>query len=125
MGLGPNPRLEIMIDCPDPVALAPFWAGVLGYEVGAGGGEPYVELVPSDDRPIVCLQRVPEPKLGKTRIHLDLYVPIPEVEGEVERVVALGATVLGEPVLRANGEFNFQILADPAGTEFCVCGEHA
>ena len=124
-GRRPAPRIEVMLDCPDPVALAPFWAAALGYEVGAGEGNPYVELLPPDERPILCLQRVPEPKQGKVRMHLDLYVPQADVPGELERLTGLGATPVGEPVLRRSGAFNFQILTDPAGTEFCLCGERA
>jgi predicted enzyme related to lactoylglutathione lyase len=112
-----------MIDCPDPVALAPFWAGALGYEVGDGDGRPYVNLVPPDGAPFVGLQRVPEPKTGKTRVHVDLYVPHDEAEAEVARLTRLGATVLQPPVRRGDGRFNFQVLADPAGTEFCVCAD--
>jgi hypothetical protein len=122
-GRTPVPRIELMLDCPDPVALAPFWAAALGYEIGAGDGDPYVELVPTDGRPILCLQRVPEPKQGKVRMHLDLYVPQADVPAELERLVALGATPMGSPVLRRSGRFNFQILTDPVGTEFCLCGE--
>lgn len=123
-GRAPAPRIELMLDCPDPVALAPFWAAALGYEVGAGAGDPYVELVPPDGRPILCLQRVPEPKQGKVRMHLDLYIDPDEVVGELERLVALGATPVGDPVLRRSGAFNFQVLTDPVGTEFCLCAEH-
>jgi hypothetical protein len=119
----PGPRIELMLDCPDPVALAPFWAAALGYEVGDGQGEPYVELVPPDDRPVLCLQRVPEPKVGKARMHLDLYVPIETVPAELARLVELGATPIGSAVLRRNGDFNFQVLTDPVGTEFCLCAE--
>ena len=119
-----TPRLELMIDCPDAIALAPFWAAALGYEVGPGDGQPYVDLVAPPGSPHVGLQTVPEPKAAKSRIHFDLYVPLAEVEAEVDRVVGLGATILAEPVRRADGRFNFQILADPAGTEFCICAEH-
>jgi predicted enzyme related to lactoylglutathione lyase len=118
-----TPRLELMIDCPDAVALAPFWAAALGYEVGDGDGRPYVDLVAPPGRPPVGLQTVPEPKADKTRIHFDLYVPLADAEAEVGRVVGLGATILAEPVHRADGRFNFQILADPVGTEFCICAE--
>jgi predicted enzyme related to lactoylglutathione lyase len=119
-----TPRLELMIDCPDASALAPFWATALGYEVGEGDGHPYVDLVAPPGYPPVGLQTVPEPKAGKTRVHFDLYVPLAEAEAEVGRVLGLGATILAEPVRRPDGRFNFQILADPAGTEFCICAEH-
>jgi hypothetical protein len=38
-----------MIDCPDALDLAPFWAAVLGYEVGEGEGRPYVNLLCAED----------------------------------------------------------------------------
>jgi hypothetical protein len=113
-----------MIDCLDPVALAAWWAAALRTEVGGGDGDPYVELVAVDGQPVICFQRVPEAKAAKTRIHLDLYVPEPEARGEVERLVALGATRRGDAVLTRAGRFNFQILLDPEGTELCLCAEH-
>jgi hypothetical protein len=57
-------------------------------------------------------------------MHLDLYVDPADVPAELERLVALGATPVGEPVLRRSGAFNFQVLTDPVGTEFCLCAEH-
>ena len=116
-----RPRVEIGIDCRDPAELAPFWEAALGYVRTAGDGHPYFNLEsPDDDGPVVFLQRVPEPKATKNRLHLDLYTHAPELL--VERLVGLGASVLGEPVgppdLRS-----YQVLADPEGNEFCVCRE--
>jgi hypothetical protein len=54
--------------------------------------EPYLMLLPAQRgaSPELALQRVPEPKVGKNRMHVDLHVE--DVEGEVARLVALGAT---------------------------------
>jgi hypothetical protein len=114
------PRLEIGIDCPDPDALAPFWCVALGYRRGAGDGYPYVDLVaPAPGLPVVFLQRVPEPKRGKNRVHLDLYVADPAaVIADLEE---RGATRVGPWVGAAFD--GFQVMADPAGNEFCVCAE--
>ncbi len=114
-----TPRLEICIDCADPRRLAAFWAEALGYRIGAGEGDPYLNLLPPEaGQPIVFLQRVPEPKGGKNRVHLDLYVdePLPRVE----RLERLGARRVGEPVTNG-GAFSFQVMVDPEGNEFCVC----
>jgi predicted enzyme related to lactoylglutathione lyase len=119
-----TPRVEVMVDCLDPVALAAFWAAALGTQVAGGDGDPYVELVPTPGQPVICFQRVPEAKVGKARIHLDLYVPEDQATAEVQRLVALGATVAGDPVRTRAGRFNFQILTDPEGTELCLCAEH-
>lgn len=65
----------------------------------------------------LLFQRVPEPRTVKNRLHLDLHVERDTREAEVERLVALGATVLrevDEPLGR------WSVLADPEGNEFCV-----
>jgi predicted enzyme related to lactoylglutathione lyase len=63
------------------------------------------------------LQQVPQPRVGKNRVHVDFHADDREVE--VRRLVGLGATVLDEqevPGLR------WTVLADPEGNEFCVAG---
>jgi predicted enzyme related to lactoylglutathione lyase len=99
--------------------LAQFWAQALGYR-RQPLEEPYLMLLPAQRGagPELALQRVPEPKLGKNRMHIDLHVE--DVEGEVARLVALGAT-------RRSGElvevgFRWVVLGDPEGNEFCVVG---
>ena len=115
-----RPRLEIGIDCPDPDALAPFWEFALGYRRDdEDDGDGFIDLAPPDgDGPVVFLQRVPEPKTAKNRLHLDLYVTEPEPF--MEQLEELGATRLGEPVIEGD-EWAFQVMADPAGNEFCDC----
>ncbi len=69
-------RLVVVLDCLQPERLAQFWAKALGYrQAPSGGGVPYVVLVP-DERsgPDLVLQRVPEPKAGKNRMHLDTHL---------------------------------------------------
>ena len=46
--------------------------------------------------PVLGFQKVPEERAGKNRLHLDLVAPVGERHAEVERLVGLGATVLGE-----------------------------
>ncbi|MEI2815139.1 MAG: VOC family protein [Microthrixaceae bacterium] len=69
--------------------------------------------------PRIAFQRVPEPKVGKVRLHLDLGTD--DLEGAVRRAVSLGAGRLGDPVTDAAG--SFVVLADPEGHEFCVVTE--
>jgi len=65
----------------------------------------------------ILFQAVPEPKTVKNRVHLDLLVG-PEVhDAEVERLVALGATVVG---VHDGAEGRWTLLADPEGNEFDV-----
>ncbi len=116
-----TPRLEIGIDCVEPEALAPFWASALGYRVGdmdrAGA---FLDLVPPDEGagPVVYLQRVPEPKVTKNRLHLDLYTTEPF--SLIERLEELGAVRVGEPRTGSEGGW-WHVMQDPAGNEFCIC----
>ena len=138
---------QVTFDCADPDLLAHFWVEVLGYRIpdppdGAASWEDWLRGmgVPEDQwnsasaiedpegaRPRIFFQRVPEGKVVKNRVHLDLNVggghltPVEERErrvmAEVERVQALGATQIG-PV-RQRGEF-WVVMRDPEDNEFCL-----
>lgn len=110
------PNVDIVIDCADPETLAGFWSEALGYRT-VGFREPYCLLLPTRRAyPPVILQRVPEPKQGKARIHFDLRVD--DVEAEAQRLEALGARRIdvGQGV-----DVAWIPMADPEGNEFCVC----
>ena len=110
----------VVMDCTDPVALADFWQAAIGFEVRTGDGDPYVTLSGSTlRRPLnhLTLQRVPEPKTVKNRTHLDLFAG--DVGTEVDRLVALGATVT-ESLAGSDDEVILATMADPEGHEFCV-----
>lgn len=115
-------RWEICIDCLDPEALAPFWEALLGYERG-GFSQTYLELKDRRGRlPNLLLQRVPEAKQTKNRLHLDIYTH--QAEEVLAKAIELGATLQGERIANSNGDGGwFQVLTDPAGNEFCVCTE--
>ena len=111
------PELTVTVDARDPEALAPFWAAALAYAVVGAEGN-YVALVPSGrPGPTVLLQRVPEEKTAKNRVHLDLKVP--DIEAEASRLEGLGAR-RSSGVLRELGS-SWIVMADPEGNEFCVC----
>jgi predicted enzyme related to lactoylglutathione lyase len=115
-------RIEIGIDSCDPEAVAPFWAAALGYEIGHLDADGvYLFLVPpGPDQPVVYLQRVPEPKSTKNRVHLDLFVD--DLDHEVARLSTLGARLLGGRSSLGGGA-TWQVMVDPQGNEFCVCVE--
>ncbi|NDU75491.1 VOC family protein [Actinomadura sp. DSM 109109] len=109
-------ELVFVLDCRDPDALADFWAAALGYERG-GFDPPYVRLTdPSGTGPKILLQRVPEPKAAKNRMHPDLRVR--DMDAELARVTALGATVVRGPFVDEG--WPTTVLADPEGNEFCL-----
>ena len=72
--------------------------------------------------PVLGFQRVPEERAGKNRLHLDLGAATGERHAEVERLVGLGAKVVGERGGDAEG-LVWTTLTDPEGNEFCVA-EH-
>ncbi len=109
----------LVLDCLDPPVLAAFWAAALGYE-RSSSIDPYVVLVPGGAGPELLLQRVPEPKVVKNRMHLDLRAD--DLEKEVERLERLGARRL-EPAPAEEQGCRWVVMADPEGNEFCVCAE--
>jgi hypothetical protein len=65
-------RLGLVLDCIDTERLAAFWAAALGYQLVGGAGQ-YVLLLPSEpEEPKLLLQGVPEAKVVKNRMHLDI-----------------------------------------------------
>ena len=106
------------VDCLDPELLARFWAEVLGTEVDTSMDDGrYVFLKGAEGLPVLCFQRVPEAKSGKTRIHLD--VSVTDLEVATARVRALGGSWPGRVEQRLEG-FTWRTLADPEGNEFDV-----
>jgi hypothetical protein len=65
----------------------------------------------------ILFQAVPEPKTVKNRVHLDLMVGPAAHEAEVERLVALGATVVS---VHDGPDGKWTLLTDPEGNEFDV-----
>ncbi len=65
----------------------------------------------------ILFQAVPEPKTVKNRVHLDLMVGPEAHDTEVQRLVGLGASVLG---VHEGDEGTWTLLADPEGNEFDV-----
>lgn len=110
----------VVLDCADPEALADFWQAVVGFEVRTGDGAPYITLSGSDlRRPLnhLTLQKVPEPKSGKLRMHIDLFAR--DVPAELARLRSLGATEV-DGLAGDDGAVIFATLRDPEGHEFCV-----
>jgi predicted enzyme related to lactoylglutathione lyase len=111
-----EPNIDIVIDCHDLEAQLDFWSAALEYRK-IGIKDNYGLLVPRERAyPPVILQRVPEPKTAKTRVHFDLRVD--DVEAKASELEALGARRIdvGQPA-----DARFIPMADPEDNEFCVC----
>ncbi|MGX1810086.1 VOC family protein [Nocardia sp. NPDC055321] len=149
-------HLQITFDAHDPKALSTFWRDVLGYvhpgppgvELPAGA-DPLAAWdeflaalgVPPEHRntrsaiedpdgsgPRVFFQQVPEDKVAKNRVHLDVRVApglqgaerMAALEAECDRLVALGAKRLTRVEPEPPMGFGHIVMADPEGNEFCL-----
>jgi len=148
--------VQVTFDAHDPIALSRFWRDALGYvhpappgvEVPEGADpldawDDFLEQAgvprerwdessaledPDGTGPRIYFQRVPEDKVAKNRLHLDLRAApglqgeerMTALEAECARLEALGATrvVRFEPDLPFGG--GHIVMQDPEGNEFCL-----
>lgn len=111
-------RVDLVLDCADPATLAVFWREALDYREYFTDVSVAI-LVPKEGvAPPLVLQGVPEPRVGKNRMHLDIVVD--EIEAEVTRLEALGARRIDDGA-QSFGETRWVRMADPEHNEFCVC----
>ena len=102
----------LVIDCDDLEAGVGFWTRALGVKVVEREADGvYVDLGRDATGLQLLLQRVPEPKTAKTRVHLD--VETDDVDAEVARLEDLGAHKQAEIE-------DWWVMEDPCGNEFCV-----
>jgi hypothetical protein len=110
---------EIVFDCTAPRRVAAFWAAALGYESVVDEGDWLVLRAPQGDGPWLAFDTVPEPKVVKNRVHLDLLPAEGDtMETEVARLEGLGATAVR--LVRNEPDGLHTIMRDPEGNEFCV-----
>jgi catechol 2,3-dioxygenase-like lactoylglutathione lyase family enzyme len=105
---------HVILDCPDPHALATFYSRLLGQPVTYRDDD-FAVVAPNDHTSGLAFQRSPDQRpptwpdpAVPQQIHLDVMVE--DVPGSYEAVLALGATKL-------DGE---DVFADPAGHPFCL-----
>ena len=137
-------EFQVTLDSTAPHPLADWWAEALGWQreptdeafirrmVAEGHATESETMLhdgrlvwragaaivdPSGGAPRVLFQLVPEPKTVKNRVHLDVRVGPDDVEAEVGRLTARGATVLHRG---RQGPHEWVTMADPEGNEFCV-----
>jgi predicted enzyme related to lactoylglutathione lyase len=109
---------SITVDCRDALVVGRFWAEALGWSL-EDDSEPDDALVtdPSGRAPRLLFLRVPEPKIVKNRVHLDIRAESSMAE-EVARLEALGAIIVRE--VSEDEDDVFTVMQDPEGNEFCV-----
>ena len=109
---------HFVIDVPDLEQGVAFWSAALGASeetVSEQSRHIYRRLRLPDAEIRILLQKTGDEKVGKERMHLDLESD--DVEAEVARLEALGATRWDHQAERG---FDFWVLRDPWGNEFCV-----
>jgi catechol 2,3-dioxygenase-like lactoylglutathione lyase family enzyme len=118
---------EVIFDCHDLARSSNFWSDALGYEqVSSGEGwiairSPDVELTDemlrdAPQSPALAFVLVPEDKILKNRVHIDLTPIDCSQEEEVQRLVELGAHRID---IGQRGT-SWIVMADPEDNEFCV-----
>jgi hypothetical protein len=139
-------RIQVVFDAADPARLADFWGLALGYvqeapPPGFASWEEFARSInlpaerwgdqasavdPDGLGPRLYFQKVPEGKVAKNRVHLDVRVAMglkgeertQRIEAHVARLLEAGASLawrtdnqLGQAV----------VMRDPEGNELCVC----
>jgi hypothetical protein len=149
-------HLQVTFDAHDPRALSFFWRDVLGYVHPAppgvelpAGADPLAAWddflakagVPEDQwnarsavedpdgqGPRLFFQQVPEDKVAKNRVHLDVRAApglrgeerMAALDAECDRLVALGATRVRRHEPAPPMSAGFIVMTDPEGNEFCL-----
>ena len=148
--------IQVTFDAHDPAAQSRFWAAALGYTIpgppgvelaeGADPLEAWGEFLtrigvpeeqhnsrsaiedPRGTGPRVFFQQVPEEKVVKNRVHLDVRAApgldgderMAALEAECERLVGLGARRVRRVDPAPPMESGFVVMTDPEGNEFCL-----
>jgi hypothetical protein len=112
---------SITIDCADPYRQTLFWTEVTGWQEDPDDpnhpDDPEGRIVSGHGISLLFIP-VPEGKVVKNRVHLDLLPTERTRDEEVTRLLAIGATLV-EDHREADGA-GWVVLADPEGNEFCV-----
>jgi glyoxalase superfamily protein len=138
-------QVQVTFDCADPRALSLFWNDVLGYELpppppGFDSWDAFSATLPAELRnsasasqdpagagPRLFFQRVPEGKVVKNRVHLDVRVGtgmvgeerLAALEAECARLIPLGATRF-QLLLADEENESCLVMQDVEGNEFCL-----
>jgi len=138
-------QVQVTFDCAEPERVARFWCEVLGYvepppPEGFASWDDYERTLPPEEQgswfacsdptgvgPRLYFQRVPEGKVVKNRVHLDVRVGtglggqerLAVLEAECARLLELGATRVRLLVADGVNE-SCLVMQDVEGNEFCL-----
>lgn len=138
-------KIQVTFDCAEPERVGRFWCEVLGYVMppppeGFASWEDFGRTLPPEQQdsawacvdpagegPRLYFQRVPEGKVAKNRVHLDVRAGtglvgeerLAVLEAECARLVALGA-VRVRLLPADDGNESCIVMQDVEGNEFCL-----
>jgi len=138
-------QIQVTFDCAEPERVARFWCEVLGYVVppppeGFASWSDFDRTLPAEQQgaafacvdptgagPRLYFQRVPEGKVVKNRVHLDVRAGtglvgeerLAVLEAECARLVAVGA-IRGRLLVADEENESCQLMQDVEGNEFCL-----
>ncbi|BBY48288.1 hypothetical protein MARA_17560 [Mycolicibacterium arabiense] len=114
----PPQTIEIAIDALDIARVRPFWQAVTGYvdEPQPADLPPDALVDPLGRGPAIWFQQMDEPRTQRNNIHLDVDVPPEHAQARIDAALAAGGTLLD-----AGAAPSFWVLADPEGSEACIC----
>jgi hypothetical protein len=112
------------VDCHNAYELSSWWKQVLAYvdlanDPNLPGHEECLILDPDTGHRLLFIE-VPDVKAVKNRLHLDVRPRTGARDAEVERVLALGATLVADHRGKHGPGTGWVTLADPEGNEFCI-----
>lgn len=112
------------VDCANAYELSEWWKPVLGYvdiegDPNLPGHEECMIRDPESDHQVLFIE-VPDPKVGKNRVHFDLRPRAGTRDEEVERLLQYGATQVADLRGIHGPGSGWVTFADPEGNEFCV-----
>ena len=121
----PTTLAAVTVDCQDALTVARFWSAALDRPLDPKPSSDFASIGMAGhrdtqgwrlDNDVTWLfAKVPEPKVAKNRMHVDLAAA--DREAEVARLVELGATRVSD---MDEWGYEWTVMRDPEGNEFCV-----
>ncbi len=124
----PTPRSSrsdfwgVVLEAPDALALAGFYAKLLGWEMGPSADEEDAAIAPPDGVAYISFQKSEDyvrpvwpARAGQQRITMHLDFEVSDLEAAVAHALELGAEEA-----RHQPQPNVRVLLDPAGHPFCL-----
>ena len=112
----------LVLDCPDPAALARFYGSLLGWKVDGSAGDDWADIRGDDGQRLSFQQvqsyRAPQWPAQDVPQQMHIDVTVDDLDAAEAAVLELGATRHPH-----QPDTSFRVFLDPAGHPFCTCVE--